>query len=333
VLLVLVRITLPFTLPYVLNKLAARYGLSLTYERMDRSFTGGYAEIWHLVIAPEEGGEPFAHFEYMEADLVVSSLLFGQVEFRRLEVDGADLFINREEDGRLRLFKRDLAIEGSKPPEPRPTTKPIAEDKKPAEVDLRPPVIIEALRLQHVHARVRDRSISPPLDTRVVFHLRLSDLGSELRPARFEVDLESPDFLDTFHAEGLASTTKESLAITFEAALHGLHLGPLAGYLAPFGLRPAADDISFRTHGTVAAKAAATPGTVEASVRIENTAVTADGETAFALDEFALDAPSVGLHATHVKEIRIAGARAMARITSAGHPLAGGIEVVGGGRP
>ena len=54
-------------------------------------------------------------------------------------------------------------------------------------MDLSPPVILDALRLQHVDARIRDNTVTPPFDTRMKLSLRLSNLGSETRPLRFGI--------------------------------------------------------------------------------------------------------------------------------------------------
>jgi hypothetical protein len=104
VLAVTFRIALVIALPSVLRSVAGKYDLACTYERLDLTILGADAELWHLVVAPKEGGEPFFHSEYCRADVSVLALFRGRLVVRRLEADGVDVLVERP-DGSLPLLK------------------------------------------------------------------------------------------------------------------------------------------------------------------------------------------------------------------------------------
>ncbi|HVR76469.1 MAG TPA: hypothetical protein VMT52_19220, partial [Planctomycetota bacterium] len=103
---VIFRLSLPWLLPWTLKKIAADYDLDCKYDRLELSLLGGDAELWHLTVAPKEGGAPFIHAEYCRADIATPHLLAGRVIVRRLEADGVDLLVERDEDGSIALLKR-----------------------------------------------------------------------------------------------------------------------------------------------------------------------------------------------------------------------------------
>ena len=108
---VLLRIALWLTLASLVDNAARAYNLTCTYERLDLSLLTGDAELWHLVLAPTDGGEPFVDAEYTRADIAVSALFTGRLVIRRLEVDGVDVALTRDADGKIDLLERVMAGE------------------------------------------------------------------------------------------------------------------------------------------------------------------------------------------------------------------------------
>src|SRR5687768_17865748 len=87
VLAVAARITVAVAFPSVLRKVAAAYGLDARYERMELYMLGGDVGLWHLRVAPKDGGEPLLTAEYVRADVSALNLLRGRLVVRRVEAD------------------------------------------------------------------------------------------------------------------------------------------------------------------------------------------------------------------------------------------------------
>ncbi len=145
VLLVLLRVALPLVLPWALARAAASVGLACTYERLDLSVLAGEVELSHLVVAPIEGGDPIVRLAHLRADVDVLSLLGDRPRIYRLEVDGLDLDVVREADGRLAIVKRiERHRKPGPPPEPEPEEEPEerAPDDRRRAIDL--PVAVDS---------------------------------------------------------------------------------------------------------------------------------------------------------------------------------------------
>src|SRR5262245_25752601 len=152
-------------------------------------------------------------------------LLIGKIVFRRLEVDGLDLLVERDADGQLALLKRmerARAARGEKPAPPALPPKP-EPPREPAAIDLTLPVRIDALRAQQVRARIVDRSVTPAFDARVDVQFSISDLGSAERAAHLEADVSSPTLVDHIAVEGRAASAGKKLEAYFDVAGHGFH--------------------------------------------------------------------------------------------------------------
>ncbi|MFO0984624.1 MAG: DUF748 domain-containing protein [Planctomycetota bacterium] len=290
VLAVVVRIALGMALPRILDAIAQTYGLRCRYERLELSLLAGDVELWHLAVMPSDGGAPYLEQEYFRAHLSIGSLLLGKVVVRRLEVDGLDLDLERGQDGELELLARVRAALA-------PDAAPPAPARPPSDhLDLAPPVRIDALRLQHVHVHLRDASVAPPFETRLELDLRLSDLGAEQRPARFELELRAPPLLDVLRVDGEGKSGLRELEARLEVAARGVHLAPALVYLVPLGLRPAAHELSFQSRMRVQARPVDHDArSVRLSGAIEQTALLADREEALAIDRVTLEADRVGL--------------------------------------
>ena len=65
---------------------------------------------------------------------------------------------------------------------------------------LRPPLQLDAMRLQEVQVTWRDDAIEPPLETRLDLDVRISDVAGD-RPVRLETTLSALGLADRVHAE------------------------------------------------------------------------------------------------------------------------------------
>lgn len=320
------RVALWLAMPSILRRVAASHDLSCSYERMDLSILGADAEVWHLVVGPAEGGEPYVDVEYCRVDVAVWELLHGRIVVRRIEADGVDVRIDRREDGSIPLLQHLARQKDADEPPPAPATG--EPDKPPGDLDLSTPVRVDALRLQHVHFDVHDRSVQPPLDTRLNLNVRVSSLGVKDRPVRFQVDLFSHLTLDRLHVEGLLSGAGNEREVDLEVRLRGLRPHALEGYLHALGLRPAAREIGASFGMRVATRAAAQQkGAVEVELELEDLQADHDGETFLALERMSLEAPVAGLGELLVKSLVIEGGRLEASRSSSGVLQLGGIEL------
>ena len=166
--------------------------------------------------------------------------------------DGIDVRADREADGRMPVIDRLLAAAA-------PTgAKPVAAPANaPLTIDLTSPAEVDGFRLQHVRLHVRDKRVSPPLDAMVQLDVRADDIGAGGRPARFYVNVSSDPVLDGLTIEGTARSAGAAIDTDVTVTLRGLHLRPLAAYLAPLGVRPVAYDLSAKASGTLRASPAA----------------------------------------------------------------------------
>ncbi|MBN1421423.1 MAG: DUF748 domain-containing protein [Planctomycetes bacterium] len=327
-LLVVLRFALPFVLPSIIAKVAKGYGLSCTYERLHFSVLGGSAELWHLVVAPIEGGEPFVHLEYACVDVATTALLRGKIVVRRLEVDGLDLLVDRDAEGKIALLERIGKGAGEEAPEPPEAQEPEAEEEEePGEFDLRVPIAIDAFRAQHVHLRVRDASVSPPFDARFDVNVRLSDLGSDARPARFHFTVASSPLLDRLDVEGEARDGKSDLSMQLRVLARGFHPRALEGHLALLGIRAAADALSFDLHMDVGAETTDDAKAVKALCAVDGIRLAADGEEALALDRFVLAAGEIRPDLARIGRILLEGGRVHARRLATGAVRIAGLEI------
>jgi len=325
-LLVVLRFALPFALPAIVAKVAKGYDLACTYERLHFSVLGGYVELWHLIVAPIEGGEPYVHLEYACVDVATTALLRGKIVVRRLEVDGLDVLVDRDEEGKIALLERIGKGAGEQPPEPPPDEEP-EEKEEPGEFDLRVPIAIDALRAQHVHLRVRDASVSPPLDARFDVNVRLSDLGSDARPARFQLSVASSPLLDRLDVEGEARDGRRDLSAQLRVLVRGLHPRALEGHLASLGIRAAAESLSFDLHMDVGAETTEDAKAVKALFAVDGIRLGADGEEALALDRFVLAADEIRPGLARIGRVLLEGGRVHARRNELGGVRIAGLEI------
>jgi hypothetical protein len=244
---VALRVILAVALPSVLRKVAARYDLNCEYEHTELYLLSGNVGIWHLTLTPKSGGAtPLLAADYLRGDVSPLNLLRGKLVVYHVEGDGIDLAIDRDEHGEIPILKQFLA---ASPASAQPAR--TAAFTMPQDINLDPPLRIDSFRGNRVRAHLRDRSVSPALDTVVEVNVRLADFGSTKRPTQFDLDASAPPLLDVLRVEGQGTARGKSIDATMKIFARGIHPKPAAGYLAALGIRPVGDDISLRLNGSI----------------------------------------------------------------------------------
>ncbi|MGD0462945.1 MAG: DUF748 domain-containing protein [Tepidisphaeraceae bacterium] len=321
---VIFRIALVLLLPAVMNKVARTYKLQCHYDRLDLSLTGGNAAMWGFQLFPREGGDPVLRADYLQGNISVLALFRGRLVVYRAAADGVDATFEREADGHIPLLDRFASSGSSAPPPKAPSTANAS-----APLDLEPPLRIDALRLEHVRARVRDLCVNPPIDAGLALDFRLSNLGTPKEPTRFELDFSSDPMLDSLLIEGRANGDAKQLTANLHVLMRGLHLKPAQGYLSAIGLRAVADDISAMATGQLTASVGANPGDgIKANLTFDNARLTSDGKEAAALDELELGVDSLNPGLVKLGRLAIKGIRCDAGRNADGSLAIAGVEIV-----
>lgn len=311
------RVVLAVSIAPILERVAESYGLEARYENLSLSLLGADVELWHLIIVDSQDDAELVHVEYCRADLSVLDLLRGRVVVKRVEADGLDVFIERNEKGRLPALDRLLARAKKDAPAEKPVEPRSGGSLAPK--NLEPPVRVDALRLQHVLVHVRDRSVSPPLDTRIHTNVRLSNIGHPVHRPRFSFEVNAEGVLDGLWVEGVASAESEHLVADLDVDLRNLYLEPLRPYLARAGFEPIAERWSGRFHG----KADITSGSRDDEPYLDAHLTLADAGFGVAGgDRWTLDTVQLHVELTQ-NEVRfhggrVAGGRALARRAATG---------------
>lgn len=321
---VIFRVALVVLLPTVMNKVAATFKLQCHYDRLDLSLTGGNAAIWGLRVLPREGGDPVLSADYLQGDISVVALFRGRLVVYRAAADGVDATFEREADGHIPLLDR-FAPASSTAPLPKSSSMSNAA----APLNLQPPLRVDALRLEHVRARVRDLSVSPQIDARLALDLRLSNLGTPGEPTRFELDFSSDPMLDSLVIEGRAAGDAKKLTANLHLLMRGLHPKPAQGYLSAIGLRATADDISATATGQLTASVGENPADgIKANLTFGDARLTSDGKESAALDDLELGVDSLTPGLLKLGKLTIKGVRCNAGRNADGSLAIAGIEIV-----
>jgi len=319
-LLLLLRASVDRLLPWALAKAAKAYNLNASYERLYITFLGLDAELWHLKIAPLGGGEPIIDAEYCRADVSVFDLLRGRLRACRLEIDGLDVRIVREADGRI-------AVLDSLMPAAAPPAVP-APEAKPAEgpIEIAPPLAIDALRLQNVRVALRDAHVTPAFEAVLAVNVHLSDLGSAARPLRFGLDFNASPFLDVLRVEGSGRVDRDALRTEFSAAVEGLRAGALEAYLAALGIRPRAHAIAFGLRGTAALARRAEGGALAGELSLEAIRAAADGGEFAGVDRVSARIEELDRGVLRFGSVLVERPRLLVERTAAGRLAVAGME-------
>jgi hypothetical protein len=230
---VALRLALTLLMPPLMSKVASYYQLDCRYNRMQLSLLGGDMSIYGLRLTPRGGGgsgEPLLAAEYVQASIAPWEVLRGRLVVYRLEADGLESLVERTPDGRIPLLEHFVT--------PQPSEKAtVTAGTSTSDVDFTSPLRVDAFRLQHVRARFRDARVVPTVETAVSLDVRVSDLGVQGRPARFEINVSAENLLDSLSITGQANGQGRNLDATLQFRMWGLHPRPTGGYLSDFGLR------------------------------------------------------------------------------------------------
>jgi hypothetical protein len=323
-LLIIFRIAIVVMLPAVMNKVAATFKLQCHYDRLDLSLTGGNAAVWGFELLPKEGGDPILRADYLQGDISVLALFRGRLVVYRAAADGVDANFEREADGHIPLLDR-FASTGTASAAP----KPASARGSPAPLDLQPPLRIDALRLEHVRARVRDLHVNPQIDARLALDFRLSNLGTPGTPTRFELDFSSDPMLDSLLIDGRAEGDAKQLTANLHLLMRGLHLKPVQGYLSALGLRATANDISATATGTLTAAVNPNPSDgIKANLTLNDAWLTCDEKEAAALDDLEIGVDSLTPGLLKIGSVAIHGVRCDAGRNPDGSLAMVGMEIV-----
>ena len=317
---ILLRIALGFALPHVLNGVASAFGMNAHYDHLSLSLMGGEARVWNLRITPKDpavsGGEPVFTANYLRGDISPLALLQGRIVVWRAEADTLELRVERRADGSVPLL--DLVLASLPPRDP---------EEEPSPLSFTAPLAVDALRLNRVRAHIKDEAVDPPLDTTIDLNVHVSKVGPDAPPTEVEIDIFAPGLLDVLKIRALATARERELDSSFNVELFGLRPGPMAGYLASLGLRPAAEEIGARMTGTLKTTAVAGDDrAIDALLVLENIACTEDGTPDLNVHQVRLEAPYVGPAGVDAREVLIEGVRFAARRTEEGEIHVLGVE-------
>ncbi|MGC4030566.1 MAG: DUF748 domain-containing protein [Tepidisphaeraceae bacterium] len=326
------RIALNFLLPTVINRIAAMYDLEVGYDRLSLSMLGGNAQIWGLKVRPANGGEPILQGEYLQGDIQPLELFRGRLVAYRAEVDGLVVAVDREADGSIPLINRFVAQQqkqASPPPAVAPGT--------PQPIKLESPLIVEAVRLNHVTVRLHDKSVTPAFEGMVRTSVRISDIGLPGEPLKFEVDvgIDGPNYtatplMDEFRVVGEAFTSADELKVGARTLVRGFHPKAALGYLNLLNLAPAANAVT--ADGSLALTLKTIPKSNDFAVDLALTDIKAlaDGREWASLKSFKLLAKRLGATAAEVESIAVNGGRVAVHRSAAGDIQTAGIALVPG---
>ncbi len=351
---VVLRMALWLSLPWIINKTMMSYGLEARYERLSLSLLTGDAELWHLVLVPTDSNMPLTDVEYCRAEVSPLTLLTRRLVVPRLEIDGMDVSLTRAQDGTFPQLQTLLAVLRERSTAAQePNTPAVSGPVSSRAIDLTPPLQMDALRLQHVQVHFQDLSVSPAFETRLDLNVRLSDLRSDKRRTRFQVILSSPPVLDQFLVEGIASSDATGLLADVKVALQGLHPGAVEDYLAGLGLRPDARNVAFTGAGSVQVQAKRVaeandvvasgeqphasgettvqplPLELQAHFEWQNSILTIDDREDFRLESVVVDANVPGSGAIRVGRVQFSHGTLHAWRRATGVLSAGGLQFVG----
>lgn len=321
------RIALFFAIRPVLHKVAAAYNLDISFGRQEMTLQAADVGFWYIKVTPKSGGAPIFAVDYIRGRISPWELLKGHLYVYRAEADGVDLTLERTKDGRLPALEQIMASH-SATPAAAPTTQP----EKP--LDFTSPLQVEAFRLQHVRAHIRDETVEPPLEALLAMDVRASYLGQIDRPVQFEADIWSDPALDLVRVIGQATDNGQNLDATLAVLVRGLHLKPLAGYLATVGLRPYQDDLGLKMSATLKTEPSAeSKEGVKATLAIDRIDVTSESQPVASVQAVNVEASDVEPKLAKISSIVVNGVRAHAARSSDGIIRVAGLELVGGATP
>jgi hypothetical protein len=315
------RVILFFAIAPVMRKVAAAYGFDVSFQRQELTLLGGDVGLWGLKVIPSNGAEPVFNADYIRGYISVYELLKARLRVLRAEADGVDLSIERTADGRIPLLEQILqATRSARPKAPTP--------EKP--LDFTSPLHVEAFRLQHVNARLKDAAVVPPVQAVVAMDVRVTQLGDPANPMQFEINIWSPQLLDSLRIAGQGTSRERSINLSADVNMRGFHPAALGGYLAPLGLRPIANNIGADLSASVNTDAVpASTQAIKARVALDKIRLIADGEDAAGVTKLQIDADEVLPQSVAIGQVTLDGGRIYASRSDKGLLRALGLEFAG----
>ena len=327
-LLLLARAGMGLLLSRAINRLAAPRGLVCEWRDIDASLLTGRGEVRFLELRPRTEGEPepaILALEYAVFHLELVPLLLGELRLRRAEVDGVDLLIERDAQGAWNLA-RHMPLE-----EVLELLEAPAEEREPAEtkpLDLRPPLAIEALRVQNARLHLTDATVSPALSVVLEANAALSGLLTSDDDARFSATLVAPGALDGAHVDGSLRWTDHGMRLELAAQAGGLRLPVFAPWLAELDIHP----VEVEVGGTARAEldlevVGEARDTLRAKLALFDLKLSEGGAESLALDRLDLQLDELSEGGARVPLIELAGLRGRASLEAHGALRIAGIEL------
>jgi uncharacterized protein DUF748 len=329
VLAVVARIALAYGAAPMLGFVVGMLELDSEVESIEFDVFAGEARLYGLSLwhAGGDPNEPIVELEYASVDIATLELLRGNLIVRRVEADGLDLYLTRDEFARWNVapILEPLLAKGAKSASDELVASQ-EEQSGPVSFDL--PFVVEALRGTHLRLHLDDALADPPLDTTVTALVRLTDLGHNQRATHLSIAAAGPQVLDVFELESSAAVSGPEIDASLDLRLRGLRPGPLAGYLELVGVAPTADRLDADARIDVDAVATAAGGN-HFTLSVAEAQWRVDGTEAFALDSWTT---AVGMEQgplLHIEPVTLSGARATAAIDENGNFGAGGFAYIG----
>jgi hypothetical protein len=325
------RLLLLILLPTVISRAARYLGVDCRYSRMELSLLSTNAALWDVSITSKDGGQRLLDADYAYVNFSTLQLLRLRLVAWRLEADGVKTDLVRRADGTIPVLAPLSSLMSAAPGTASPPGKG---------VDFSPPLVVKAVRLHHIAARVRDETTSPPFETAVRLDLGVSHLGELGTPAAVEVELTSDTLFDVAHVSGEAAPSGQSLGGTVAFSVRGLHTDRVATYLTPLAL--AVDQRNIDASGTAVVSlqgSPATPGVVSGSARLSDVVVRAASETVATLKAAEADIAALSPSEVHLSALRLKegvlraerdadGSWRIASVSATGGPPTGGAPTI-----
>jgi hypothetical protein len=351
-LLVIARFALPYALPSILDSVMADYGLEAHYDELGLSVLGLSVELRDFELrdrSEDRSGELHVGLDYLQADLSALALLTGGIHVKRLEVEGLELHVHRDREGKLVLAERfasaasasgavedsqEGSIVSEQSPDTDQETSEEAEAVPPAEIepiDLRLPIRIDELQVAQMRLRVHDESVQPAIDTWVDAHVRVNDLGHPERAAQLSVLISGDQLVDRFSIEGHLDGKENELLAELQIQLEGFHPHAAASWLAALGIEALAEDLDadlrLQLRTWVSEER---PGAARLDLGVQDIRLMADGAEQLALDQVQVTGPELSAQLQHLSKVSLRGLRARATLRPDGALELAGIALQAG---
>jgi uncharacterized protein involved in outer membrane biogenesis len=317
------RVGLFYAIRPVLRKVAAAYNVDITFDRQEVTLAAADVGFNYIKVTPRGGGAPLLQTDYLRGHISLWELLHGRLHVYRAEADGVDLTLERNADGRIPLLEQ-LTSGKTSPPPPKET-----EPGKP--IEFKSPLTLEAFRLHHVHMKLRDASVSPALEALLAMDVRVSNLGDRTRPVTFEADIWSDPALDVMRVSGQGKGDGKNIDAALTVFMRGLHLKPLAGYLASAGVRPYENDLGLKMTATLKTEPVpSNPNGIKATLAVDRLDVASEAHPVASVQSMQIVADEIDPTAAKIGSVKIDGVRAHASRDERGILRVAGLEFVGG---